>query len=226
MDRFSNLPIDLIYEIISLLSTDDVASLQYASKKFKSLVSVIPNLAFETSSEIRGCLLYFVSGILARHRVRRLSLKLRYLNFDSSRWNLVNECLINVLKRGVMDLELDINVKEDYKLPSELFTCKSVVKMKLGSGFVIDMIPENALLPSLKSLILDSVRFVDVDGCAFQKLISACPVLKELVIDHLNWEKWKWCRVLLLGVMYWKKKKNMFALILSYLVLIHRVLST
>ncbi|KAL1226400.1 putative F-box/LRR-repeat protein [Cardamine amara subsp. amara] len=198
MDIISNLPKDLIYHIISFLSTKQALCLKYASKKFESLVTIIPNLDFESSSEIRGCLLYFVCGILARpanHRLRRFSLKLRFINFDSSRYKLVNECLINVLNRGVLDLELDINVKEDYSLPSEIFTCKSVVKLKLGLGFVIDLVPKNALLPSLKSLILDSVRFVNLDGCAFQKILSACPVLEELVIDRLNWEKWNWSRV-------------------------------
>ncbi|KAG7550762.1 Leucine-rich repeat 2 [Arabidopsis thaliana x Arabidopsis arenosa] len=113
---------------------------------------------------------------------------------DFAQYKLLNYCLCNVLKRGVLDLELDINVKEDYILPFEVFTCKTLVKLKLGCGFVIDILPKNALLPALKTLILDLVRFDSSDGCAFTRLLSASPVLEELVINRLNWEHWKGSR--------------------------------
>jgi hypothetical protein len=101
-----------------------------------------------------------------------------------------------VLNRGVLDLELDINVNEVYKLPFEVFTCKKVVKLKLGSDFVIDNIPKNALLPALKTLFLDKVRFIDKSGgCAFTRLVSACPVLEDLVIYRNNREDWEWSRI-------------------------------
>ncbi|CAA7018088.1 unnamed protein product [Microthlaspi erraticum] len=81
-----------------------------------------------------------------------------------------------------------------YSLPLEIFTCKTVHTMKLGSGFAIDFIPADALLPALKTLLLDSVRFFNDFGgrCAFQALVSASPVLEELVMDGIEWESWRW----------------------------------
>lgn len=67
-------------------------------------------------------------------------------------------CLCHVLKSGVLDLEFNINSKQGYALPLEVFTCKTVVKLKLVSGFGIDFLLENALLPALKTF-LRSVRF-------------------------------------------------------------------
>lgn len=198
MDRISNLPDGVIYRVISLLSTKEATCLKYTSKNWLNLVTIIPIAVFvdSSASAISASFKDFADRImlarLASHRIRRFSLKLQSLNF--AQYKTVNDCLRNVLECGVLDLELDINVRGDYSLPSEIFTCKSVVKMKLGSGFVIDILPKNALLPALKTLILDSVRFYASDGCAFTRLLSASPVLEELVIDRLNWEHWKGSR--------------------------------
>lgn len=183
-----------VQEIVSKLW-----NLNIASKKSPNLVTIISNVGYNPSFETNGSFKDFVSRLLARrdsYRIRRFSLKLRSLEFDSAKYHLVNECLRNVLNRGVLDLELDINVNEVYKFPFEVFTCKKVVKLKLGSGFVIDHIPKNALLPALKSLLLDKVRFIDKSGgCAFTRLVSACPVLEDLVIYRNNREDWEWSRI-------------------------------
>ncbi|KAG7555384.1 F-box domain [Arabidopsis suecica] len=191
MDRFSNLPDDVICHIISFLSAKEATCLKFVSKNFRNLVTIKPNVVFDLWETFKN----FADGLLAEttsYRIRRFSLKLGSMDF--AQYKLLNDCLCNVLKRGVLDLELDINVKEDYILPFEVFTCKTVIKLKLGCGFVIDILPKNALLPALKTLILDLVRFDSSDGCAFTRLLSASPVLEELVINRLNWEHWKGSR--------------------------------
>ncbi|CAL9245424.1 unnamed protein product [Arabidopsis halleri] len=194
MDRISNLPNELMYHLISFLSAKEATCLKYASKKWLNLVTIIPLVVDSSSSAISGSFKDFADRIqLARrssHRMRRFSLKLQSLDF--AQYSIVNDCLRQVLECGVLDLELDINVKGDYSLPFEIFTCQSVVKLKLGSGFVIDILPKNAMLPALKTLLLDSVRFDDTGGCAFTRLLSVCPVLEELVIDGFNCELWNW----------------------------------
>lgn len=61
-----------------------------------------------------------------------------------------------------------------------------------GKGFVIDVLPENAFLPALDTLTLSVIQFNDLRGCAFKKLLSACPVLKELTIFGMRWQRPKW----------------------------------
>ncbi|EOA24068.1 hypothetical protein CARUB_v10017287mg [Capsella rubella] len=193
MDRISDLPDELIFQVISVLSAKDAACLKCASKRWNNLVTLLTTDVFvdsSSSSAISESLKEVARN--ASHRMRRCSLKLRSLDF--SQFTLLNDCLRNVFNCGVLDLELYISVQGDYSLPFQIFTCKTVVKLKLGSGFVIGILPQNALLPSLKTLLLDSVRFDGLDGCAFQRLLSACPVLEELVIDGFNCEFWKWSR--------------------------------
>ncbi|XP_019082847.1 PREDICTED: F-box protein At3g62430-like [Camelina sativa] len=202
MDRISNLPDDFIVtHVVSLLSAKAAACLKCTSKKWRNLLTVLPSAVLvgfsssvvSTKASLKDFADELVSARHAIHRLRRFSLKLQSLDF--AQYSTVNDCLRDAFKCGVLDLELDVNVQGDYSLPSEIFTCKSVVKMKLGSGFVIDSLPKNALLPALKTLLLDSVRFNDTVGCAFTRLLSACPVLEELVIDGFNCERWNWSHI-------------------------------
>ncbi|KAH0903615.1 hypothetical protein HID58_043118 [Brassica napus] len=70
------------------------------------------------------------------------------------------------------------------QLISIIFTCKTIVKLKLGSLVKFAMVPENAYLPSLKTLFFFRVRF---SGCEFEALLSACPVLEELTLLGCPW---------------------------------------
>lgn len=105
-------------------------------------------------------------------------------------------CIRHVLNRGgLTDLDLSLYTGDDGPdLPCEIFTCKTLVELKL-SDFYIKELPEDASLPALKKLLLRSVKFDSPPHvCAFGKLLSACPVLEELVLDDLRWEQWKWSR--------------------------------
>lgn len=170
----------------------DSEPLQIPTKQWQNHITITPSVVSDPSFETNGSFKDFFTALLARHDsygIRRFSLKLQSM----AEQNLVNDCLRNVLTRSVLDLELDVmNVKEDYRLPFEVFISNTVVKLKLGCDFVIDMIPNNAFLPALKTMVLDSVRFDNTSGCTFTKLIAACPVLEELVIVGHKCEEWKW----------------------------------
>ncbi|KAJ4902510.1 F-box/LRR-repeat protein [Raphanus sativus] len=65
--------------------------------------------------------------------------------------------------------------------------------MRLESGFVIEaLLPPDVFLPALKSLFLDSVRFFG-RCCSFKTILSRSPVLEELVMDGVEFERWNWC---------------------------------
>ncbi|CAL9245841.1 unnamed protein product [Arabidopsis halleri] len=214
MDRISNLPNEIICHIVSFLSAKEAAFALVLSKRWQNLFTIVQKLEFDDSIENQGSLMDFVDGVLAlpiTTRIRKFSLiyNKRFVRLRKRTGlvidpHLVNRFLCNVLKRGVLDLKLDIYVEEGYLLPSEVFTCSTIVELKLNCNtiveshtlgyLVIDVIPEGALLPGLESLYLKSLRFSDLRGCAFQTLLSACPVLKTLTIDDVEWEHWKWSR--------------------------------
>lgn len=173
MDRISSLPDEVICQDVSFLE-------------------------FDNTVENQGSLNDYLYGLLAlpaSSQIRNVSIKLRGRD-DQNLYDDLNKFLCNVLKRGVLKLKLDVWVSEDegYSLPFEVFTCKTLVELELGSILKIDLLPENALLPALKTLTINSVRFSNHSGCAFQKLLSACPVLVELRMLNVEWEHWEWSR--------------------------------
>ncbi|CAH8269106.1 unnamed protein product [Arabidopsis lyrata] len=197
MDRISNLPNEIICHIVSFLSAKDAAFALVLSKRWQNLFTIVPNLEFDTSVKNQGNLMEFADGVLAlpaSSRIRSSSLKFRR-GVDPTHYDDLNCCICALLNRGILDLELDICAGRPYSLPLEVFTCKTLVKLELGGnygGFVIDVVPENAFLPALETLVLTYIRFKDLRGCVFEKLLSACLVLKELVIENMEWERWKW----------------------------------
>ncbi|KAG2328910.1 hypothetical protein Bca52824_000090 [Brassica carinata] len=64
-------------------------------------------------------------------------------------------------------------------LPSNLYTSKSLVVLKLEGRILLD-VPRMVSLPSLKTLKLQSVRYSKDE--TLQRLLSNCPVLEDLVV--------------------------------------------
>ncbi|KAL0848057.1 hypothetical protein Bca101_021304 [Brassica carinata] len=63
-------------------------------------------------------------------------------------------------------------------LPSNLYTCKSLVVLKLKGDILFD-VPGMFSLPSLKTLVI-SVRYLSEE--TRQRLLSNCPILEDLVL--------------------------------------------
>lgn len=100
-----------------------------------------------------------------------------------------------MLKHGVVDVDIRLSVGNEFSLPSEIFTCKTIVTLKLDFGFYFDLLPpEKAFLPAVETLSLSGVRFNEHHGCSFKRLLSACPVLVELLLHEIKWEYWEWSR--------------------------------
>ncbi|CAN7095093.1 unnamed protein product [Brassica rapa subsp. narinosa] len=77
----------------------------------------------------------------------------------------------------------ELNILYESKLnilPSNLFTCKSLVILKLAGGMLLN-VPRMVSLPSLKTLKLQRVKYFK--GKTLQRLLSNCPVLEDLVLD-------------------------------------------
>lgn len=194
MGCISNLPDEIACHILSFLTTREAALSSLLSKRWRNLFAFTPNLRFEEKDfvyrisdvDIPCSFRDFLDRVLAvsgNSPIKKFSLKYRdaVVSDHTNRW------ICNVLSRGVLDrLHLDVISKGVTSLSLEVFTCKTLVKLKLGREFVIDMIPENASLPALKTLFLDRIRISNRHRCPFEALLSACPVLEELVMRNLD----------------------------------------
>ncbi|XP_058220006.1 F-box/LRR-repeat protein At4g14096-like isoform X2 [Rhododendron vialii] len=71
------------------------------------------------------------------------------------------------------------------ELPWSLFTCKTLVILKIHGKFIF-YVPQYVCLPDLKTLCLNSLIYLD-DGL-ISKFLSGCPALEDLVIRRPGWD--------------------------------------
>ncbi|CAH2070247.1 unnamed protein product, partial [Thlaspi arvense] len=120
----------------------------------------------------------FINQNLPLHKAPIIeSLRLRFLSalFRHADLNLWVEIAVS---RCVRELELCID--HDSVLPNSLYTCKSLVTLKLQGKNVLVDVPGTVCLPSLKTLELKRVAYFNEDS--LRLLLSCCPVLEDLVI--------------------------------------------
>ncbi|CAF1764312.1 unnamed protein product [Brassica napus] len=86
------------------------------------------------------------------------------------------------VSRNVLELDISCSSYPEKLniLPSNLYTSKSLVILKLGDWILLD-VPPMVSLPSLKTLQLQEVAYSS-EG-SLQRLLFNCPVLEELKVD-------------------------------------------
>ncbi|CAA7047964.1 unnamed protein product [Microthlaspi erraticum] len=75
-----------------------------------------------------------------------------------------------------------IKAEPHVSLPRSLYTCSSLTTLKLQGKSILVDVPPTVCLPSLKTLELQCVTYVNEDS--LHLLISKCPVLEDLVIKE------------------------------------------
>ncbi|XP_019100976.1 PREDICTED: putative F-box/LRR-repeat protein At3g59230 [Camelina sativa] len=190
-DIISGLPEDLLCHILSFLPIEDSALTSLLSKKWRYLFAFRPNLDFDGSvyyndidGNIRWSFIEFVNRVLELQgdsTVNKFSLMCGH---GVVRSEFVIEWILNVLRRGVNDLDLRITLDEGC-LPSKIFESKSLVRLRIESGNVYGIDLEHVSLPKLKTLSLNRVMLGDAGDC-FHKLTSGCHVLEEYLVGNAS----------------------------------------
>ncbi|ESQ52995.1 hypothetical protein EUTSA_v10016687mg [Eutrema salsugineum] len=203
-DEISRLPDEFLGRILSFLSTKEAASTSVLSKRWRNVFVLVSNIDIDDRQSVRKTtrrnrsdtpknFMAFVDRLLnlqGDSSIKKLTLKSHVGvrgGTDSTR---IRSWILNVLERGVVDLDLFISSKgKSSPVPSLIFKCKTLVKLRLARGFTIKL-PPDVSLPMLSKLYLDSVDF-DGDGDnVVGTLLSRCPVLEELVVEEQRRVKW------------------------------------
>ncbi|XVF03935.1 hypothetical protein REPUB_Repub05bG0036300 [Reevesia pubescens] len=186
VDMISRLPDELLCHIISFLPLKEAICTSILSTRWSMIFTLISNLIFEDCFKKRKSESYsymnFVDRVLFYHNgvVDKFRLKCGEL-IDP---NKVDGWIRYALKNSVRELDLCLNCKE-FKMPIWVFTCKTLVSLRLDilskCKFTLKL-PLKISLPSLKSLHLFGIQFSDDDS--IQRLFSSCSVLEELIVDR------------------------------------------
>ncbi|ESQ33469.1 hypothetical protein EUTSA_v10007642mg [Eutrema salsugineum] len=165
VDRLSNLPDCLLFEILTNLPTKDVVKFSVLSSRWRNLWRYVPGL--DPTQEM-SCIQKFRLN-------RNNDVKLDITHF--TRW------INTVVERKVKHLHVLDSIRgwlqDKVRISPTVYTCESLVSLNLYDIWLPN--PESVSLPFLKDIVLDTVEFED--DRAFEMLISGCPVLECLSIS-------------------------------------------
>ncbi|KAG7538152.1 Leucine-rich repeat 2 [Arabidopsis suecica] len=180
MDRISLLPNDFLLQILSLLPTKDVLATNALSKRWRNLWKLVPKLQYIAEHENAEPWEFFL--FVDRSLLLNTAPVLESLHFKFG-WKCrdvdIGFWVGIAVRRGLRELNFDYHhmINEPIRLPQSLFTCGTLVVLKLKYVSLVDVrFPVCFLL--LKTLHLESVIFLDDESP--QKLLSSCPVLEVL----------------------------------------------
>lgn len=189
MDRISQLPDELLLKVQLFLPTKVAASTSILSKRWEFLWMWLPKLEYDQSTDKRNSLSRFINLHMPQHRAPVIeSLRLNFCHGytgsvtpgDVTLWVAI------AVTRFLRELSLDLNtLDESTKLPSSLYTCKSLVLLELKRVNVVD-VPRTSRLPSLKTLHLQGVVYANQKS--LHRLLSSCPVLEDLFVEQDGYE--------------------------------------
>ncbi|GLU23589.1 hypothetical protein SLE2022_395820 [Rubroshorea leprosula] len=194
VDNINYLPDGILAHILSFLPTKDAVRTSFLSRRWRYLYTLVSNLDLELEPDYDDDdedtqldqLMNFVDRVLLfRKRPSILRFRLKCAHYD----NQFNPSRIDGWIRALMwhriqEFELDI-CESDFHLevlPASLFTCETLVVLKLYLDWCYDSlkVPSKVCLPRLK--VLHICAGFSFDG-SDQNLFSSCPVLEEMVLD-------------------------------------------
>ncbi|XVE80332.1 hypothetical protein DITRI_Ditri14bG0131300 [Diplodiscus trichospermus] len=186
VDRISNLPDAVLCHILSFLSTKQAVSTSLLSARWRYLFVCVSNLDLDDT-------LFWVPNTNKHATVRKFFNFVDRMLFFRTKTNLeklrlcVTEdtsCVYSWISaaatlRGVRQLDLCFSKsKQSIKLPNVLFTCKTLVVLKLYIATAL-YVPSEVCLPNLKTLHLKYAGFMND---SIQRLISSCIILEDFYI--------------------------------------------
>jgi hypothetical protein len=187
-DRISALPDPIIHHILSSLPTKLSAATSILSKRWKPLWLSVPTLHFDDETFPNyDSFRHFVSFVFPNLPIRSFHLKSSQASIHHS--HEVNQFVDAAAQRGGMEnLNLGIFPSMLSGLPTSIFSCRTLVVLRLSGLKVNDLSQLVVDFPLLKTLHLCYVRFECFEHCI--KLLSGCPILEEFervwVHENLN----------------------------------------
>jgi len=195
-DAINWLPDEILGKILSLLATKQAVSTSVLSKKWRTLFKLVDTLEFDDSVSGMGeqeasyvfpesfkDLVDRTVALQCDYPIRKLSLKCHVGRDDEQRKACVGRWISNVVGRGVSEVVLRINDRGLHFLSPQLLTCKTLVKLTLGTRLFLGKLPSYVSLPSLKFLFIHSVFFDDF-GELSNVLLAGCPVVEALYLNQ------------------------------------------
>ncbi|KAL2928523.1 hypothetical protein RDABS01_023277 [Bienertia sinuspersici] len=201
VDRLTDLPIELLIRILSLLPTMDAAATCVLSKRLRSVFPWITTLDFDCSTnsfnlsnsyKIKqfSSFASFVDTVIGAYQspcLTRFRLRIDYdyciswiPDFNANQ--ILAWISFPFTRCGLKELEIFVNLGNRVQLPPEMFMCETLEALKLDFDFGLDQASTLPFfrLPNLKQLHLCPFHFSEHGF--IRRLVSSCPLLEDLLL--------------------------------------------
>lgn len=188
VDRISALPDELLCHILAFLPTKKAVCTSVLSTRWRYLYTLVSSLNFFGEIDGNGAeqpnrFMNFVERVLlfrSRPSVEKFHLELHCLVDPLRVYGWIHALMWHDIRE--LDLcNLYYTGESVLQLPASLFSCKTLVVLKLGIGLCLLSIPARPCLPNLKFLHIGGAFF---SGDDIGKLLSSCPALEDLVLQY------------------------------------------
>ena len=195
LDRISCLPDHVIDQILSYLPIKEAVGTSILSSKWSNKWYTLPNLVFDKHcisdaasqdpSVINNKFLKIVDHVLLLHSgpINKFQIHDYYCNLISlSSMTDIQRWIIHLTRRSIKMFELNIWLKERYKIPWCLFSCQTLRHLNLCSCRLKPPATFEGF-KNLESLYLEEVTVAQDD---FENMISGCPLLEHLLLFDVD----------------------------------------
>lgn len=184
VDRLSSLPQDVLSYILSLMPTKFAVRTSLLSKTWRYTWTFVHNLDFDT---IDARKYMYVDWVLERCKTSHVKIFRVQFSYHYDLKSYSRELISKAIRFNVHELDIE---GWDLRLPSSLYICKTLTRLKLDSN----KSPTMDTFPNCSSLVnLPNLKTLDVviDGIYWEsalKLIHGCPVLENLYVKMGCWK--------------------------------------
>ncbi|CAL2279436.1 unnamed protein product [Prunus armeniaca] len=178
-DRISNLPSDVVEQILSHLPIREAVRTSVLSSNWRYRSAMLPHLVFDYqcfSREKHVTFVNIVDHVLLGHIGPIHKFKLSHFGclatWDIDRW------ILHLSRNSVKELILVIWEGGRYRVPSYLYSCQDIIRLELFRC-LLKPPPTFKGFRNLKSLVIDHVTLAqDV----FHNIIACCSLLEKLTL--------------------------------------------
>lgn len=186
VDWLSSFHEDIISHILSLMPLKSAVQTSILSKRWRYSWILVKYLDFDDINPFHdlNLLSTFVDRVLDLRKVSQVKLfRLRFSELNLQKTLNVSKWINEAVRLNVSELDIPVTLLE---LPLDLFTCKTLTKLRLklgGRDYDVLEFPSSVNLPCLKAL--DIVVFSNPTVNAFN-LIRGSPILETLSLQ-VSW---------------------------------------
>ncbi|RXH87501.1 hypothetical protein DVH24_034401 [Malus domestica] len=183
LDRISNLPSNVVENILSRLSIKEAVRTSVLSSNWRYKTAMLPHLVFDDRCYSNKNLTTFeniVNQVLLLHigpiSTFKLSHRDHLATSDIDRW------ILHLSRNSIKDLILDIWKGDPYKVPSCLFSCQDLVHLELYNC----LLKPPSTFKGFKSLKSLDIRLITLAPDVFDKMIVCSPLLEKLTVVYID----------------------------------------